>query len=298
MLGGMDEVRAREPAPEELRGLYARPPAEFVAARNELASRLNREARREAAQAVRRLGRPSPALWAVNRLSVEAPADVAALLDAGDGLRRAQSRVIGGERRAADDLRELGQEQGRLLARLRARAAQILSAAGHPASDDTLRRVESTLRSAALAGAEARRALTEARLTAELEPSGFVDVPIFAVLPGGGGEEAGEAAPGAGASSSAPPPAVDAAAAERARQVQEARQRFRIAERELALRETAARRAQEAAERAEERVRTLQQQLGTARQEAAASAERARRAEAAVEEARRALEEVRAPLPG
>jgi hypothetical protein len=291
------DAGGREPTVEELSDLYARPPAEFVAARNRLAARLSSEKRREAAAMVRRLGRPSPALWAVNRLSVEAAQEVAALLDAGDRLRRAQSRVIGGDRRAADVLRDLGAEQGRLLAQLRRHAARILREGGHAASEDTLRRVESTLRSAALAGADLKRALSEGRLSAELEPQGFVDVPILSVLPGGSGEEESDVGPTTGAAAAGPRSVMDAAAPESARLAEEARQRLRMAERELAVREGAAQRAEEAAERASDRVHTLEAQLAAAREDAARSVQRARHAEEAAAEARRAAEEARRSTP-
>ncbi len=291
----MDQGEEREPTSKELSDLYSRAPEQFVAARNDLAARLTREKRREAAAAVRRLSRPSPALWAVNRLSREAAEEIAGLLDGGNRLRRAQSRVMGGDRRAADDLRDLGAEQGRLVARLRGWAGRILTDAGHAASDGTLRRVESTLRSAALAGSEVRRALTEGRVTAELEPTGFLEVPIFSVLPGGAEEDEEAAAPEESRKDRAV--AAEAGAIERARLAEGARQRLAMAERALATRATDAQRARDAGERAEERTRSLEALLAAARDDAARSAQRARLAEEAVAEAQREVDEARRSAP-
>jgi hypothetical protein len=307
------------PSAAELRELYARPPGEFVAARNQVAARLGREGRRDAAAAVRRLPRPSPALWAVNRLARDAAAEVGELLDLGDRLRRAQSRVLAGDRGAADALRGLGAEQGRLLNRLRERAARLLVGGGHAASDDTLRRVETTLRSAAAADAGVRQAVVEGRLSAELAATGFVEVPILTVVargeaieeevrargspdPGARREESGAEPPAGGEAGREEAGAGRAVAAElaerRARDQAAVRLRLRLAERELEVQQRAARRAGEAARRAADRVSSLEAQLAAAEEEAvragrdaAGAGERARQLEGVLAEARRALEE-------
>ncbi len=56
--------------------------------------------------------------------------------------------------------------------RLRGEAAEILRAAGHPASDATLERLASTLQAAA-GTEEARSMLRAGRLTEDVEPLGF-----------------------------------------------------------------------------------------------------------------------------
>src|SRR5260221_6788543 len=67
----------RERAIDEL---YARPAEEFVAARDELARALRSEGEREAADAVKRLRRPSHAAAIVNRLARDEPELAEALL--------------------------------------------------------------------------------------------------------------------------------------------------------------------------------------------------------------------------
>src|ERR1700730_7173354 len=136
------------PDPADLHDLYGQPHADFVAARNQLAKRLAGQGRTESAEAVRKLARPSIALWAVNQLPRQAADDVEHLLDTGIELRAAQNRLIGGDRAAADQLRDLGAEQTALVTRLRERAGHLLVDAGHASSDAALRRIETTLRAA------------------------------------------------------------------------------------------------------------------------------------------------------
>ncbi|MGA8015485.1 MAG: hypothetical protein WCB85_06160, partial [Candidatus Dormiibacterota bacterium] len=250
------------PKAEELTSLYQRPLEEFVSARNQLATHLAAEGRKQAAAQVRRISRPSPALWAINSLAREAAGEIAELLEVGARLRRSQSRVMGGDRQAVDTLRSLGEEQRRILGRLRERAAQLLAKAGHAASEATLRRVETSLRSAAVADEDVRRAVVDGRLGTELAPTGFVELPVLSVVPDP------DAAPDKVAEQRETAPGEDqqralvqaeAAAAEARRT--DARQRLRMAELELAEKEAAARRTRDASQRATDRLRRVGAEL-------------------------------------
>jgi hypothetical protein len=80
-------------------GLRDVPPREFVGARTALAARLAREGKTAEARQVARLRRPSPVVWALNRVAIVRPRDIQALVGAVDRLRRAQ--LGGGDLRSA-----------------------------------------------------------------------------------------------------------------------------------------------------------------------------------------------------
>src|SRR5216684_4614589 len=83
--------------------LFAVPPEKFVAARNELISKLQASGNRKAASEIKALGRPSVAVWTINQLSRRQPEKVAALLEAGKRLRTSQGRSE--ERRVGKECR-------------------------------------------------------------------------------------------------------------------------------------------------------------------------------------------------
>ena len=66
------------------------PPREFVRARKALAAQLAKEGKETQAREIRRLPRPSPVVWALNRAAVAQPRALNALIQAVDRLRRAQ----------------------------------------------------------------------------------------------------------------------------------------------------------------------------------------------------------------
>jgi hypothetical protein len=107
----------------------------------------------------------------VNRLARDERMNVRALLTAGERLRDAQASLLRGGppdavHKAADDERK-------------AIAALLTAARKDSPGDAVLRRVEETLRAAAV-DEEARRLLELGRLTRELEPVGFglADMPV------------------------------------------------------------------------------------------------------------------------
>jgi hypothetical protein len=169
---------------EEIDQLFALPLDEFTAARNELARRLKKDGDAEAAEQVRALAKPSVAAWAVNQLARREPEGVRSLLNVGARLRSAQERSLQGER-AADELRAAHAEERAVIRDLTRRAETILREAGRPASRQTLERVSSTLRAAAVAD-PGREALREGRLSGDVEVSGFEAFADLEVRAGGG----------------------------------------------------------------------------------------------------------------
>ncbi len=96
---------------DEARLLYAVPPTEFTAARNQLAKTLKAAGRADDASFVAALKRPKITEWAVNRIAHEQPAVVDRWVAAVVGANTAQAAAIGeaaggGDfRKAADELK-------------------------------------------------------------------------------------------------------------------------------------------------------------------------------------------------
>jgi len=102
-----------------LRELYATPPPDFVATRNDLVKGLRREKRRDDATAVAALRRPGWDDWALNAVAASDPDVVAGFAAAAAEVREAQSAAIEGRdgpdiRGALKDLRERSAELVRL----------------------------------------------------------------------------------------------------------------------------------------------------------------------------------------
>ena len=147
----------------ELDRLYDLPLNEFVGARDELAKQLRGDGRREEAEQIKGLRKPSVAAWLVNRLARERELDVQRLLNAGDTLRKAQVE-------ASEDFAEARRDEQRALQRLAERAREIASREG--TGQATVAQATQTLRAASLTD-EGRELLKRGRLTEELEPPGF-----------------------------------------------------------------------------------------------------------------------------
>jgi hypothetical protein len=186
--------RAKQPDPVDQAAaeLYSLAPEEFIKARNARARELKAEGKRDQADAVGKLRKPTLAAWAVNQLARERELDVRRLLKAGD-------RLQGGDADASD-FAEARHEESTVMRRLLRGAREILEAAGHKPSDSVLESVSSMLRSAAV-DEQGRKLLAEGRVTQELEPGGFE---LFSAL-----LESARPAPKRGAKRSTPNRAVD-----------------------------------------------------------------------------------------
>jgi hypothetical protein len=155
---------------QELERLFELPPAEFTAARNDLARRLKRAGQSDAAARVQALRKPTIPVWAINQLARRRPDDVEALIAAGDELRAVQEAVLAGGDR--DQLRTATSAERDALRKLTQQAHEILSSSGQRPTPAVLERIAATVRTAAL-DPRGRELLAAGMLVEELESSGF-----------------------------------------------------------------------------------------------------------------------------
>lgn len=155
---------------ESIDRVYQSPLAEFVTARNQLASTLKREGRPEAGAQVRALAKPSLTAWVVNQLYWRAREDFDALVAAGDQLRGAERAMLEGRtvKKAADVQRV----RVMALKQLLGRADDLCRADGIAFSPLLRRRLSMNLEAIAVYGTAGARH-QRGRLTADLEPPGF-----------------------------------------------------------------------------------------------------------------------------
>ena len=113
--------------------LYALPREEFVAERDKLARQLKRDGDADAAAEVRALRKPTAVAWLTNQLAREQPGDVAALIETGERVRRAQESAIGGGEGAA--LRDAAKELRSAIDGLVKKASQLRGAKASALSD-------------------------------------------------------------------------------------------------------------------------------------------------------------------
>jgi hypothetical protein len=157
--------------------LYQAAHGEFVAERKRLAAELKAAGDRDGAKTLAKLGRPPISAWAVNQLYWHAR-------EAFDRLMATAAQLREGDLSASAAHREA-------LAKLRQRAAAILTEAGHNASEGTLRRTTLTLSALAALGTFApdpAGALSDDRDPPGFEAAGFVataerPAPMLSVAP-------------------------------------------------------------------------------------------------------------------
>ena len=178
---------------QALDALYAAAPDQFTAERDALVRRL-RATDRKAADAVKALRRPPVTAWALNQVARTHAEELAALVEADNGLARAQLEGAGRQ-----VLAEAGRSRREIIGRLVEEAAATLAAAGHPDAPTTRDRLSQTLAALAV-DAEGRAALLRGRLTGDLTPASVWDAGAAAGLesvfaagaPAGTEEAAGE----------------------------------------------------------------------------------------------------------
>lgn len=171
--------------------LYALPPGEFRAARDERAAQARAAGDRELAAAIRKLRRPTVSAWLANQLARAAGDQVAELLHLGAALREAQSALAG------DRLRELSERRRQLVPALTRTAAELAAHARQPVSDQAERELTGTLE-AALADPAAGDAVRSGRLATALSYAGLggpdaaaaVDIPDTGEPPAAAGRKA------------------------------------------------------------------------------------------------------------
>jgi hypothetical protein len=150
---------------EIVRGLYVLPPADFVAARNELVRQARAAGSLDVAERLQQLRRPTRSAWLVNRLARDSVA-MQRLSALGRELRDAQTGL------AAAELRRLAEQRRRLFSDLLDQARAHAADAGVRVTPTVLLEVEATLQAALvdLAGALTVR---NGRLVRPLSHSGF-----------------------------------------------------------------------------------------------------------------------------
>ena len=153
--------------------LYGLPLEEFTKARDELGKELRRAGRKEAADEVKALRKPSVSAWTVNQLARRRPQEIRGLVKSGEELRKAQRAAVGG--RGPEALRDASRSHRDRLDELTAAARHELGADG-----PTLQRVIQTLRAASV-DKETSKALLAGTLTGDVEQSGFG--PVLSAVP-------------------------------------------------------------------------------------------------------------------
>ncbi len=118
--------------------LFRAPHTEFVATRKRLAAELAARGNVDAAALIVKLSRPPLSVWVVNQLWWHARATF-------EGLIASAVRLQDGDSKAGGTYRDA-------MAKLRGRATALLENAGHAASEQTLRRVTTSLAAIATAG--------------------------------------------------------------------------------------------------------------------------------------------------
>jgi len=154
---------------DDIDALFRLPLAEFTSERNTLAARLKKEGRRNDADRVKLLAKPSVSAWAVNQLYWDHREAFDQLMASGKRLRPAQKLRLAGKVASVRDSLDARREA---LVHLSDLAAELLREAGSNPSLDTLRRVTTTLE-ALSAHALHSDGPTPGRLTQDLDPPSF-----------------------------------------------------------------------------------------------------------------------------
>jgi hypothetical protein len=242
-------------AEKELDRLYGLPLGEFTRARDERVRELRKQGESGAADEVKALAKPSVSAWAVNQLARHERLQVRALMTAGERLRKAQAKLLGGG--GSGEVQAALQRQRDVVRALVQSVQDVLQEAGHPATEAMLERIRGTL-TAAAGDEEGARLVVTGRLTKDLDPAGFGGFPAA--------EPAAKPAPG---------PAKEKARKRRIEQAEgkvealradlaEQKAELSRAKKEARRAEQAARAASDAAGQAEAELRRLSERLDTA----------------------------------
>jgi DNA repair exonuclease SbcCD ATPase subunit len=272
---------------DEIDDLFKLPLAEFIAARNSLATRLKQSGHASDANLVKTLAKPSVSAWTVNQLYWNHREEFDELLAAGQRVRKAQTSSLAGK---VGDMRTSLDARREALTNLADLATTLLRDAGHNPSLDTIRRVTTTL--------EALSAVsdgpTPGRLSEDVDPPGFESLASFVPL-----------ARTTKAKATAEPASQKEAAAQEERELEKTRQ-VRIAAAKASVQsakksladarakaqslEAAHKKAYADAKQAEKQLREAEVRLKKATEASEAASERAETIAAEVEEATDAVE--------
>ncbi|KPH99512.1 hypothetical protein OV450_5225 [Actinobacteria bacterium OV450] len=154
--------------------LYGLAPGRFTEARDAHAARARKAGQAQAAKAITGLRRPTRAAYASNLLVRRRPQEVAAFLELGEALRRAQHSLDGTR------LKALSHQRHAVVAALARTARQLAEEEGQAVGDSAAHEVEQTLH-AALADPDSAERWSGGRLSTALEPPvGFTGLPAEA----------------------------------------------------------------------------------------------------------------------
>ena len=154
---------------DEIDALFTLPLAEFTSVRNSLAARLKKEKRTDEAERVKLLAKPPVSAWAVNQLYWNHRDEFEQLIATGKRFHSAQA-----SRSAAKvaNMRDSLEARRQSLVELCDLATELLQDAGHNPSQDTLRRITTTLE-ALSAYALLPDGPRPGRLTQDVDPPSF-----------------------------------------------------------------------------------------------------------------------------
>jgi hypothetical protein len=166
-------------AEEEIDRLFSLDPGEFIAARDQLATRLKAEGKAAEAAEVRSLRRPTVAAWAANQVARQRPSDVEELVAAGNDLRQAQRKALSGVK---GGFREAMDRRRKAVAALVKAADKILADVGK-GSAGTVEAVQATFEAASIdeqAGEQLRAGRLEKELSAVAGFGGVTGLEVVA----------------------------------------------------------------------------------------------------------------------
>ena len=234
--------------------LYGLPLDEFTKKRDDLAKELRKGGKKDAADEVKALRKPSVSAWTINQLARRHPQEMKALVKAGDDLRKAQRGAVSG--RDPDKLREATRTHRDRLDDLTSFARHELDAGGQ-----TLQRVAQTLRAGSI-DKQASKALLAGTLATDVEQAGFG--PLLSEVPLPAPSRSRTAKTKSALAKPKPRKAPDRTrqqAVKLRQQLQEARKEAREERRRADAAAREAVKAQRSAEKAEAQVRELDAQL-------------------------------------
>lgn len=277
---------------DEIDALFTLPLAEFTSVRNTLAARLKKEKLTDEAERVKLLGKPPVSAWAVNQLYWNHRDEFEQLIATGKRFHSAQA-----SRSAAKvaNMRDSLAARRQSLADLSELATELLRDAGHNPSQDTLRRIITTLE-ALSAYALLPDGPTPGRLTQDVDPPSFE---LLASLISGGVSAGAVESPARKSATKSKTPAADtrqirqAKIAEAKVLLQEAKKSLFDARAKAQSSEAAQKKAIADAKETEKQKRTVEERLQRATAVAEAAALRARSANEEAAEAAQAVEEAK-----
>ena len=158
--------------------LYQLPLAEFVQARNDLASQLRGDGDTEAALRVQSLAKPPLSAWAVNQVYWHARPAFDSLARAGQRLRTAQQAALAGR---GADVRDASKARDAALVAALEAALDLLQRADHSPTPAMRLRIATNLEALAAYGGRPPAA-APGRLAEDLDPPGFE---VFTGMRGG-----------------------------------------------------------------------------------------------------------------